>query len=138
VARRGFLGGTLRQAAELYAACVAQRLDRRTVRLRLALALEMGEEFELPVAYINFAMMGAVRAAQQRGEIIHGDAKEIVRTLHDAIVGQAILRAIGHPMGKSPFLPPKAISTFVRIWHRGILASRVPKSLSFFPHLKTG
>src|SRR5262245_10033122 len=115
VARRGFLSGSLRQAAELYAACIAQRLDRRTIRIRLALALEMGDEFRLPMAAINYAMMDAVRAAQQRGEIIQGEPREIVRALHDALIGKAVLRALAHPITKSPFLPPKLISTFVRI-----------------------
>jgi AcrR family transcriptional regulator len=108
------------EVARLYAACIAQALNRRVMRLYLQAAMFGKTVLKNRVAPMTLAMMRAVRAGQEKGEVIAGDPKDIVCALQDAVFGHAVLYAVNHPTVNGDGCSCEALTVFAEIWARGV------------------
>jgi len=115
-------GHDLYTAAKLYAAWLAHAMNPRMMRLYLALALGQPEALRQRILPSCMAMIKAIQSAQERGEIIAGDPKEILAALHASIVGNSTLRAVMHPISNSPALAHEWTLMAVDIWLHGASA----------------
>lgn len=110
---------TLSGAANLYAAWYAQHVNSRVVRLLVVLAVET--DIRIPIARSHLAMIERITRAQEAGEAMAGDPKSLLRTLHSALWGNAILTAVHHPIVDPGSSAYAEVSTIVRVWLRGVL-----------------
>jgi AcrR family transcriptional regulator len=110
---------SLADAAPLYAAWYAQYIGARVVRLWMVLAVENGVHLTISKAHI--AMVEKIASAQENGEAVAGDPKSILRALHSALMGNAIVSALDHPIVDPGATAHREVAAIVRIWLRGVL-----------------
>lgn len=110
------------RAVDIYAAWGAQRFTRRFMRIYMGAEIFGPGLLTKALTPATVAMTNTVRAAQARGEVIDGDPLDLVRALRYAIVGDALLRAVDHPIAKTNLSQHETISTFARVWARGVRA----------------